>query len=225
MYRWKLKKWATRIATQFIQRYGNPRYAAEEYKEFAEYFREHTATLLLEPVMSLLAERANGLYLTDPVHRMCLQYMANAVEMSPTYKLIKPHMGYVIAQVIFPTLCLSDEDLALFDDDPHEFVRKAFNPYEDWLEPRTAATSLLESLVRYRAKVAWPGRLALFCVLFSHLGPFPTRFKKRISPFSDDMMLQSDCSSVFLLPSLPVPAVLTPFPAFSASFHFPLLVV
>jgi hypothetical protein len=27
---WKLKKWAGRIMSQFIQRYGNPRYAAEE---------------------------------------------------------------------------------------------------------------------------------------------------------------------------------------------------
>lgn len=36
---WKAKKWSGRLMCQFIQRYGNPRYAGDEYTTFANYFK------------------------------------------------------------------------------------------------------------------------------------------------------------------------------------------
>jgi len=153
---WKLKKWAGRIASQFIQRYGNPRYANAEYKEFAEFFRNNTAGQLLGPVMNLLAAKSRGSFVTDEVHRMCIGYVASCVEMSPTYKLIKPHLSFVLTGIVFPTLCLTDADLELFNDEPVEFVRKVHDPLGDWLSPLIAATNLLQMLARYRQKDTLP---------------------------------------------------------------------
>ena len=153
---WKLKKWAVRIVCQFIQRYGNPRTAAEQYQSFANFFRSNTAPLLLGPVMNNLALKASGGFITDDVHRMCLSYMMCAVEMSPTYKVIKPHLDFVLFQAIFQTLCLSSEDIRLFTEDPVEFVRKIHDPMEDWLDPRMTAINLLQTLARYRAKDVLP---------------------------------------------------------------------
>ena len=47
----------------------------------------------------------------DDVHRLSLAYVASCVEMSVTYKVIKPHMDFILFSVIFPTLCLSVEDI------------------------------------------------------------------------------------------------------------------
>ena len=117
-----MKKWVARIITHFIQRYGNPQYAGKEYKAFATHFRQHTSVALLTPVMNTLMVKSSGGFVTDQVHRMCISYVCNSVEMSPTYKLLKPHMEYILFSVIMPTLCLSESDLELFEDDPQEFI-------------------------------------------------------------------------------------------------------
>lgn len=120
----QLKKWACRIVCQFIQRYGNPRHCEDEYQEFAEHFKHNTAKLLLSPVMNTLAWKANGHYLTDDVHRMSLTYMAACIEMSPTYKVVKPHLDFLLVNVLFSTLCITPDEITLFNEDPVEFVRK-----------------------------------------------------------------------------------------------------
>ncbi len=151
-----MKKWAARIITQFIQRYGNPRHVGEEYKSFAEFFRASTSIALLGPVMNTLALRSSGKFVTEDVHRMCMTYLTSSVEMSPTYKALKPHLDFIIFQVVFPTLALSKSEQRLFQEDPQEFVRKVHDPFEDMLDPRVAATTLLQMLARYRQKDILP---------------------------------------------------------------------
>ena len=102
--------------------------------------------------MNLLAQKASGKFVTENVHRNCIMYLGSAVEMSPTYKAIKPHLEFVLFSVVMPTLSLSHSDAALFQDDPVEFVRKIHNPLEDWADPRNAAMTLLQNLVKYRQK-------------------------------------------------------------------------
>ena len=70
--------------------------------------------------------------------------MCNAIELSPTYKLMKPHLEIILSNMIFPCLCLSESDIELFTDDPTEFVRKINDIQEEWLDPRTAAITLLQ---------------------------------------------------------------------------------
>eukprot|EP01039_Chlorochromonas_danica_P004922 gene4922-5403_t len=153
---WKLKKWAARIMTHFIQRYGNPRYAPEPTKAFSEYFRSHIAVALMMPAFHNLEWLVKGYYLTEHVHRACISYLANCAEMSPTYKVLKPHLEFLLFHVIFPTLCVTVEDVRLFDEDPVEFVRKLHDPLGDWLSPSVAAINLLQMLARYRQKDTLP---------------------------------------------------------------------
>jgi importin-7 len=144
------------IVLPVFLRYGNPRYAASENEKFAEYFKNTIAGPLLGPVMNCLALKAQGKYITDDVHRLALTYLASSVEMSVTYKVIKPHLDFLVLQVIFPTLCLTSEEARLFSDDPVEFIRKVHDPMEDFLDPRLAATNLLQVLARYRQKDTLP---------------------------------------------------------------------
>jgi hypothetical protein len=108
---WKLKKWASRIMTHFIQRYGNPKFSSEEDKAFAQYFRSHTSIVLLGPAMNNLMMKAQGSYITDDVHRCCLTYLVNCSEMSPSYKVMKPHLELILFQIVFPALCITKEDI------------------------------------------------------------------------------------------------------------------
>ena len=153
---WKLKKWCARIVYQFISRYGNPMHCGEENRPFAEFFRSELSILLLTPVMNVLEIKAKGGFITSRVHQLCLGYVAHAIEMSPTYKLIKQHMSMLLFDMVLPTLALSNEDIYIFNSDPSEFIRKLNDPLEEWVEPRTAAVSLLQALARYRQKDTLP---------------------------------------------------------------------
>jgi len=61
--------------------------------------------------MNNLAIASKGGFLTDDVHRMCISFVASCVEMSPTYKVLKPHLDFLLFNVIFPTLCLTQDEI------------------------------------------------------------------------------------------------------------------
>ena len=61
-------------------------------------------------------------------------------------------MENLIAHVLFPILCHSDEDLELFETDPQEYVQRKLNFYEEITAPDVAATSFLVSLTKCRKK-------------------------------------------------------------------------
>ena len=153
---WKLKKWAARVTFVLMERYGNPHRTGDENQSFAAKFRETISVQLLEPVMNTLNARAAGRFVTDDVYRMCLGFMVVALEMAPTFQHIKTNIDFVLFQVIFPTLCLKSGDAELFDEDPHEFIRRFNDENEAWLDPRAAAINLLQGLGRYRLKYTLP---------------------------------------------------------------------
>ena len=61
-------------------------------------------------------------------------------------------MENLLAHVVFPILCQSDEDLELFETDPQEYVHRKLNYYEEVSAPDIAATSFLVSLTKSRKK-------------------------------------------------------------------------
>ena len=65
---------------------------------------------------------------------------------------LKPNLENLLAHVIFPILCLSDEDLELFETDPQEYVHRKMNLYEEVTAPDIAAISFLVSLTKSRKK-------------------------------------------------------------------------
>ena len=80
------------------------------------------------------------------------RYVNNCMEMAPTYKLLKPHMEWLLFQVIFSTFPLTVEEKEVFHDDPSEFVRKVHDPTEEWIDLRCAAINVMTMTARYREK-------------------------------------------------------------------------
>ena len=60
--------------------------------------------------------------------------------------------GALFSEMMLPLLSFSERDAELWEDDPHEFVRKEFDMIEDFYSPRTAATNLLTALIKKRGK-------------------------------------------------------------------------
>jgi len=57
--------------------------------------------------------------------------MTHAVEVKPMYAHAKAHWDTILLNVSFPLMCFSDEDAQLWEEDPHEYIRKV---RERWLE-------------------------------------------------------------------------------------------
>lgn len=53
-----------------------------------------------------------------------LRYLTHAVELSSTWKLIKPHILDLLTKCVFDLMCFDDEDAELWEGDPQEYIRK-----------------------------------------------------------------------------------------------------
>ena len=149
---WKVKKWAVQIMSRLFSRYGMPGYAEDEVKDFAKHFSVNVAPQFLGPVCETLNLRPSGQFCTDRVVHLCLAYVDLAVELAPTYKMLKPHLDFLLYKVVFPTLCLTTDDIELFTSDPHEFIHRQSSPLADFYDPRMSAITLLTDLVKSRGK-------------------------------------------------------------------------
>mmetsp|Transcript_4901 Transcript_4901/g.7219 ORF Transcript_4901/g.7219 Transcript_4901/m.7219 type:complete len:1062 (+) Transcript_4901:138-3323(+) len=149
---WKVKKWAIQIMNRLFSRYGMPNYAEEELASFAKYFSNTVAPRFLMPVCETLNLRPSGQFCTDRVVHLCLSYVDLAVELVPTYKLLRPHLDFLLYQVCFPAICLTDSDVDAFENDPHEFVRKENSILSDYYDPRISAINLITDLVKHRGR-------------------------------------------------------------------------
>uniref|UniRef100_A0A804MB25 Exportin-2 central domain-containing protein n=1 Tax=Zea mays TaxID=4577 RepID=A0A804MB25_MAIZE len=49
-------------------------------------------------------------------------------------------------------MCFNDNDQKLWEEDPHEYVRKGYDIIEDLYSPRTAAMDFVSELIRKRGK-------------------------------------------------------------------------
>ena len=63
--------------------------------------------------MNTLSQRAAGKYVTDEVYRMCVSYLTSAVEMSPPYLALKPHLDFVLFQVLLIDICVYTHSVTL----------------------------------------------------------------------------------------------------------------
>lgn len=42
------------------------------------------------------------------------------------YQLLQPQLDIVLFEIIFPLMCFNDNDQRLWNEDPHEYVRKGY---------------------------------------------------------------------------------------------------
>ncbi|GMH26704.1 hypothetical protein Nepgr_028547 [Nepenthes gracilis] len=149
---WKVKKWTVHILNRLYIRFGDVRLQNPENRAFAQMFQKNYAGKILECHLKLLNVIRVGSYLPDRVINLILQYICNSVSKASMYQLLQPNLGVLLFEIIFPLMCFNDNDQKLWDEDPHEYVRKGYDIIEDLYSPRTAAMDFITELVRKRGK-------------------------------------------------------------------------
>jgi hypothetical protein len=139
--------------------------------------------------------------------------VGTAVEVSKTYKVLKPHLSYLLSDVVLPSLCVSEDEVATFTDDPVEYIRKVHSIFDEFLDPRMQAQNLLQTLARYRPKDALPVTMTVIQAAREKCrngsGPAVTRLK--------DGIIVTVASIVRVRPSPPLSSPFHPFLPFSSS--------
>jgi importin-7 len=195
---WKVKKWAVQIMSRLFSRYGIPAYADDQHaKEFAMYFSTTIAPQFLGPVCEALNLRPTGQFCTDRVVHLCLTYVDLAVELASTYKLLKPHLEFLMYQVCFPTMCLNEEDIDCFDNDPVEFVHKQNSPLADFYDPRMSAITLVTDLVKHRGQDVTQNLLGRMTAILQTYASAPPEQKNHVE--KDGALLTFGSLAKFLL--------------------------
>lgn len=149
---WKVKKWTVHILNRLYTRFGDLKLQNPENRAFAQMFQKNYAGKILECHLNLLNVIRVGGYLPDRVTNLILQYLSNSVSKTSMYNLLQPRLDVVLFEIIFPLMCFNDNDQKLWDEDPHEYVRKGYDIIEDLYSPRTAAMDFVSELVRKRGK-------------------------------------------------------------------------
>ncbi|KAL3507176.1 hypothetical protein ACH5RR_032558 [Cinchona calisaya] len=149
---WKVKKWTVHILNRLYTRFGDLKLQNPDNKAFAQIFQKNYAGKILECHLNLLNVIRVGGYLPDRVINLILQYLSNSISKSNMYNLLQPRLDVVLFEIIFPLMCFNDTDQKLWDEDPHEYVRKGYDIIEDLYSPRTAAMDFVSELIRKRGK-------------------------------------------------------------------------
>ncbi|KAK0725706.1 armadillo-type protein [Lasiosphaeris hirsuta] len=154
---WKAKKWAYFNLNRLYIRHGSPQAFAEKTNEGqARFAKEFTAQVAPEILKHYLQEIEKWVAKTVWLSRPCLSYtivfMDECIRPKEMWTHLKPHLTNLVTHFIFPVLCLSEDDVEKFDDEPEEYLHRKLNFYEEVSSPDVSATNFLVTLTKARRK-------------------------------------------------------------------------
>ncbi|KAF9929113.1 hypothetical protein FBU30_001842 [Linnemannia zychae] len=150
---WKAKRWAYQCLNRLYTRYGNPTALTSDskFKPFANNFIVNFApnilTAYLKQVELWVAKQA---WLSPRILCLMGNFFEESVKDKHIWSMMKPHSETLITHFVFPQLCFTPEDEALWVEDPVEYVHAKIDVLEDFTNPSTAATNFMTVMARYR---------------------------------------------------------------------------
>lgn len=159
---WKVKKWALHILARVFDRYGNPGSVVKQYVQFSDWYLKTFSDVILKTLLKILDQYRQNQYVSPRVLQQSLNYINTGLCHSVSWKILKPHMEGVIQGVLFPLMCYTDEDDALWTEDPYEYIKLKFDVFEDFISPVTAAQTVLHTSCKKRKEIL-PKTMA-FCM-------------------------------------------------------------
>jgi len=91
-------------------------------------------------------------WLSKPCLSYTLVFLDECCRPKSTWNLMKPHLSNLVTHLVFPVLCLTEEDVEKFEDEPEEYLHRKLNFYEEASAPDVAATNFLVTLTKVRRK-------------------------------------------------------------------------
>ncbi|KAE8712327.1 Importin beta-like SAD2 [Hibiscus syriacus] len=174
---WKVKKWIVHILNRLYTRFGDLKLRNPENRAFAQMFQKNYAGKILECHLNLLGVIRVGGYLPDRVTNLILQYLSNSISKNSMYTLLQPQLDVLLFEIVFPLMCFNDNDQKLWEEDPHEYVRKGYDIIEDLYSPRTASMDFINELVRKRGKENLQKFIQFIVEIFKRYNEAPLEYK------------------------------------------------
>lgn len=141
----------------FLCRYGNPSTIptsnTPDYTQYSKNFISNFAPEILKGYLQEIDKWVSkGQWMSKSALSYTLMFLGDCVKPKIMWDHLKPHMDNLVAHLIFPILCQSDEDIELFESDPSEYLHRKLNIYEEVSSPDVAATNFLVALTKSRKK-------------------------------------------------------------------------
>ena len=154
---WKAKKWAYANLNRLFVRYGNPaaltKKNGDEYRAFSEAFLQNFAPEILKIYLQQVEKWvATTTWLSKSALSHILTFLDECVKPKIMWAHLEPHIENLTAHLVFPVLCLSEEDLELFESEPAEYLHRKLNYYEQASAPDVAAMNFINSMTKLRKK-------------------------------------------------------------------------
>ncbi|KAJ4147348.1 hypothetical protein LMH87_001878 [Akanthomyces muscarius] len=152
---WKAKKWAYFNLNRLFIRHGNPTVPGKEADAMA-FAKNFIANIAPEILKHYLHEIEKWVAKTSWLSRPCLSYtlifLDEAVGPKEMWPHLKPHLTNLVTHFVFPVLCLTEDDLEKFEDEPEEYLHRKLTYFEEASAPDVAATNFLVNLTKQRRK-------------------------------------------------------------------------
>ncbi|ROT41635.1 importin-beta domain-containing protein [Sodiomyces alkalinus F11] len=154
---WKAKKWAYFNLNRLFIRHGNTQGIAgskdDGQIQFAKDFEKNIAPEILKHYLAEIEKWvAKTAWLSRPCLTYTLVFLDESVRPKEMWNHLKPHLQNLVTHFVFPVLCLSEEDIEKFEDEPDEYLHRKLNFYEEASAPDVAATNFLVGLTKNRRK-------------------------------------------------------------------------
>lgn len=136
-------------------RHGNPA-SPGKGAEAAEFAKNFITTIAPEVLKHYLQEIEKWVAKTSWLSRPCLScimvFLDESVRPKEMWTHLRPHVTNLVTHFVFPVLCLSEEDVEQFHDEPEEYLHRKLNYFEEASAPDIAATNFLVNLTKSRRK-------------------------------------------------------------------------
>ncbi|CAF0777814.1 unnamed protein product [Didymodactylos carnosus] len=155
---WKLKKWALHILIRTFERHGSPSNLAKaqqtpEKLDFAQFYLKGFSAKVIGNIFNLLDFYRRKIFISPRVIQLSLNYLRESVRHAFSWKLVSNNIVVLIQDIIYPLLCITDEDIELFNDEPVEFVRARLDILDEYINPVSAAELFLNEAACKRKDV------------------------------------------------------------------------
>ncbi|KAJ4298449.1 Nonsense-mediated mRNA decay protein 5 [Collariella sp. IMI 366227] len=154
---WKAKKWAYFNLNRLYIRHGSMQSfmdrSAEPPTRFVKEFSAQVAPEILKHYLQEIEKWvAKTVWLSRPCLSYTIVFMDECIRPKDMWAHLKPHLTNLVTHFIFPVLCLTEEDVEKFEDEPEEYLHRKLNFFEEVSAPDVSATNFLITLTKARRK-------------------------------------------------------------------------
>jgi hypothetical protein len=153
---WRVVKWATKIATRWVARYGFPAYTLDRCVAVGRTFMTRALPALLAGAVDVLRAFASGtVWVADRVVLYALNLVEEASASGPSWRALTPHMAWIFEQLLAGRVFrFTPDDEEAWLDGPAGFFHNAYErKIEDGVDPRLAGINLISAVCRKRREV------------------------------------------------------------------------